>query len=203
MTDAMLICQKPTNTDELRSCALFQRKLFEILTAEYGLLWNEILFPCADSRSVTVAQKLNEPSVFGTHAVISASEELLGRAAQSAALLTGCTVPYSIKPLKNKPDALQRALRASAKGFENLLVCGNFGEIVGGCDENFKVRDSARKFLSFAETANDKIGRSLVGILGGKAVFDTSAENAEKIAKIYEAKTGSKMKLYKSGGAAK
>lgn len=74
MTDAMLICQKPTNTDELRSCALFQRKLFEILTAEYGLLWNEILFPCADSRSVTVAQKLNEPSVFGTHAVISASE---------------------------------------------------------------------------------------------------------------------------------
>ncbi len=191
MTNAKLIYQKPTNEDELRSCAVFQRKLFELLTDENGLMWDEILFPCADARSVLVAQKLNEPSVFGTHAIISTvDEKTLKKAAKSAAEQSECKVPYRIRQISDEPDSIEKALHISLKGFERKLICGDFAKLVRGCDENWKIRDFARRFLSFAETANDKTGKSFIGILGGKAIFSAGEEHIEAVSKIYTSKTG-------------
>lgn len=196
MTDAMLIFQNPTTAQELRSCALFQRKLFELLVTENGLMWDEILFPCADARSVLVSQSLGEQSVFGSHAIIRCTEETaLKNTAKKAAELTSCQIPFRFKKLESKPDSIKKAISIFAKGFENLLICADFALLVSGCDENWKIRDASRKFLSFAETANDKTGRSLVGILGGKAVFETAEENSQIISKIYTQKTGSTAKI--------
>lgn len=201
MNGAKLIYQKPKNSEELRSCALFQRKLFEVLINKYDLMWDEILFPCADSRSVVVAQKLDELSVFGTHAIISGIDENdLSSAAKAAAGLTGCKLAYSIKKISGDPDSIKKALRAPLNDFEGMLICGDFSELVSGCDENWKIRDQARKFLSFTETANDKTDKSFSGLIGGKAVFCGNEENIEKISKIYEAKTGvqAKAKIHKA-----
>ncbi len=195
MTNAMLIYQKPTSEKELRACAVFQRKLFELLVTEHDLMWDEILFPCADARSVIAAQRLGEPSVFGTHAIISnAGEEAIKKAAQKAAEQTECSTAYKIKKLIDEPDAVKKALAVSAKGFEGLLICADFASLVSGCDENWKIRDISRKFLSFAETANDKTGKGLAGLLGGKAVFAAGEEQTEIISKIYTQKTGSNAK---------
>lgn len=202
MTNAMLICQKPANADQLRLCALFQRRLFELLVTEHNLMWDEILFPCADSRSVTVAEKLNENAVFGTHAIISnADKDIIAAAAEKAAVLTECSIPYKISELKSEPEAIKKALRISAKGFEEYTAAGDFSSVSGGCDENWKIRDNARKFLSFVETAGDRTGKSFVGILGGKAVFEHRAD-IEIISKIYESKTGTKIKIHKVGRSA-
>lgn len=201
MNGTMLISQKPKNQDELRSCAVFQRKLFEILVKDHALMWDEILFPCADSRSVVVAQKLNEPSVFGSHGIISSiEEETLKAAAVSASEQTGCNIPYRIKAIGNEPDSVLKALKTPLKGFEETAVCGDFSDLVSGRDENWKIREQARKFLSFAETANDKTGKSFIGLLGGKAIFCGKEENIEKISKIYESKTGvqAKAKIHKA-----
>lgn len=204
MTNALLIYQKPKNAEELRSCAVFQRELFELLVKENSLMWDEILFPCADSRSVTVAKSLNEPSVFGTHAIISAVDEKpLKSAAKTAADLTKCEVSFKIKVLENTPDAVEKALKTSFTGFQNEFICGDFSSLVSGNDENWKIRDTARKFLSFAETANDKTGKSFIGLLGGKAVFEKKEDSADKILKIYEQKTGTKAKIHKTRGSAK
>ncbi len=196
MTDVKLIFQKPTNAEELRSCALFQRKLFEILTKDHGLMWDEILFPCADARSVLAAQNLGEPSVFGTHAIICHKEkEVIDNAAKKAAKETQCHIKYRIKSMDSEPNSIKKALHLPVKGFEGMLVCADFSQLVSGCDENWRIRDCSRKFLSFAETANDKAGKSLVGILGGKAVFDAKAELAETISRIYTSKTGCMTKV--------
>ncbi len=196
MTDAKLIYQKPKNEEELRSCAIFQRKLFEILVKDCGLMWDEILFPCADSRSVTVAQSLGETSVFGSHAIISISDGWkLEAAAKSAAEQTGCSVAYRIKELDGEPDAIEKALKISLSGFEGLLICGDFSSLAKGSDENWKIRDISRKFLSFIETANDRAGKSFAGILGGRAVFSAGEERSERISALYESKTGTKSKI--------
>ncbi len=196
MTDAILIYQKPTTAQELRSCALFQRKLFEILTAENSMMWDEILFPCADARSVLVSQNIGEQSVFGSHAIVKCTDRaVLENAAEKAAEITACQIPFKVKKIESKPDSIKKALAVSAKGFENLLICADFAQLVSGCDENWKIRDTSRKYLSFAETANDKTGRSLVGILGGKAVFETDEENSQIISKIYTQKTGTEAKI--------
>ncbi len=201
MNGAMLISQKPKNQDELRSCAVFQRKLFEILVKDHALMWDEILFPCADSRSVVVAQKLNEPSVFGSHGIISNVEvKALKRAIDAAAEQTGCSLLCTIRTIGDEPDSVLKALKIPLKGFEETAVCGDFSDLVSGRDENWKIREQARKFLSFAETANDKTGKSFIGLLGGKAIFCGNEENIEKISKIYESKTGvqAKAKIHKA-----
>ncbi len=204
MTYVTLLYQRAETEEELRSCAVFQRKLFEAMVTEYGMMWDDILFPCADARSVVVAQSLSEPSVFGTHALINSQDiSEIRSIADKVTKETGCTVQPHVKLIPLEPESIKKAFRVTPKerkGAEGRLVCGDFAQMILSVGDTWKIRDAARKFLSYVETVSDKSGKSIIGLIGGIAVFDTDESKASLASNIYAQKTGfpAKAKIYTS-----
>jgi hypothetical protein len=175
-------------------CSELSARLLSDLTGK-GCVFGQILYPYADTLSLSGNPGAKSTRIFGTHlllrnispeAVAASLDSLAGGMAEEIPPMESIAFPLT------EGSARAGDIAAFLDTPDELPSVGDFGGMLSGYVRHWRIRECARIFASFSEMAYRAGRGGAIGLQGGRLILKSSfpPEQLPAIRDIFTLKTG-------------
>ena len=182
---------EPT-AEVIKECSCLSAAYLRYLTETRAAVYNQILYPYADTLSLSGMPGAESTRIFGTHML------LRGIGAAEAEAAAAEVLPSEAPPREYRAFTLTDGAAKSAdiaaflrEGAESgLPSVGDFSEMLGGYVTHWRIRECARVYASFSEMAYRRAKGEIIGLCGGRLILTPECDCREALSSILTQKTG-------------
>ena len=180
--------------EKIALCSELSARLFADLTGK-GRVFGQILYPYADTLSLSGRPGTQSTRIFGTHMLLrNIPPEAVASSLESLAV----GFPEGIPPIASMSFSLTEGsaragdIAAFLDTPDELPSVGDFGAMLSGYVRHWRIRECARIFASFSEMAYRASRGEAIGLQGGRLILKTAfpPEQLPPIRDIFTLKTG-------------